>query len=131
MKINKSQHDLLTLIDDHTKWEGDERPGQKLVHYWVPDRDWSKTLNRHIRVGGSGDASMIRGFMRNGFVTPMEQAVKYGCAITGLGMVVLQRYREANIYVNGKWPRYEECADCGSTGHDTGSDTCPGPDVQD
>lgn len=35
------------------------------------------------------------------------------------------------------WPRieakvqHEECADCGSTGHDTGSDTCPGPDVQD
>ncbi len=27
--------------------------------------------------------------------------------------------------------KYEECADCGSTGHDTGSDTCPGPDVQD
>jgi hypothetical protein len=25
----------------------------------------------------------------------------------------------------------EECADCGSTGHDTGSNTCPGPDVQD
>lgn len=24
-----------------------------------------------------------------------------------------------------------ECADCGSTGHSTGSDTCPGPDVQD
>jgi hypothetical protein len=28
-------------------------------------------------------------------------------------------------------PRYQECADCGSTGHDTGSDTCPGPDAQD
>jgi hypothetical protein len=25
----------------------------------------------------------------------------------------------------------DACADCGSTGHDTGSDTCPGPDVQD
>ena len=23
--------------------------------------------------------------------------------------------------------KFEECADCGSTGHDTGSDTCPGP----
>jgi len=32
------------------------------------------------------------------------------------------------------WPDdggYEECADCGSTGHDTGSNTCPGPRVED
>jgi hypothetical protein len=25
----------------------------------------------------------------------------------------------------------DACADCGSTGHNTGSNTCPGPDIQD
>ena len=25
----------------------------------------------------------------------------------------------------------DACADCGSTGHNTGSDTCPGPNEQD
>lgn len=28
-------------------------------------------------------------------------------------------------------PVHSECADCGSTGHDTESNTCPGPDGQD
>lgn len=31
----------------------------------------------------------------------------------------------------GDMPINDACADCGSTGHNTGSDTCPGPDVQD
>lgn len=44
----------------------------------------------------------------------------------------LPSQRQAAVHCSALWGgKPEECADCGSTGHDTGSNTCPGPDVQD
>lgn len=43
-----------------------------------------------------------------------------------------ERKREINLicqrWIKHKISEYAECADCGSTGHDTGSNTCPGPE---
>ncbi len=98
--LNDKQYEMLTLIADHCEWNGSE-----LKRYWVPTyRDWSTTLRRSVIVSGSGDASCIKGLVRKGLVNSIPVVSAYGCVITESGAIALEEYRQANVYVNGKFP---------------------------
>lgn len=105
--LSTSAYELLSLIDEHTKWAGDTRPGNTLTVYWVPRAgpQYVKALGgKGIRVGGAGDAAIIRKLVRLGLVTP-QPVTKYACAITEEGMLALEHYRERCVYdENGHFP---------------------------
>jgi hypothetical protein len=104
-KLSASAYELLTLIDEATKWEGDQRPGAKILRYWVPKAtsEYSLTLKKTVYISGPGDASIIRSLRRHGLVK-QEPLVDYACSITEEGILALEEYREKHVYVEGRIP---------------------------
>jgi hypothetical protein len=98
MKFSERAETLLTLINDCTVWEGDERPGRKLARYFYPRVDgiWSPTLNRLVKVSTAGDASALRALESKGLIARMKPTEhsgpdRYCYAITEDGILALSR----------------------------------------
>jgi hypothetical protein len=96
MKLSPRAITLLTLINDRTAWEGDERPGKVLTLFFYPQSEpmWSPTLNACIDVSSGGDASAFRGLERKGLIVrtmPKETTgtARYAYAITEEGIQAL------------------------------------------
>ena len=98
-RLSLRSYELLALIDENTAWEGDIRPGDKLIRYWVP-RGFPQYLfchKRMILVGGPGDASAIKALIKKRLVDPQPVA-DYSCSITEEGICALEDYREKYLY---------------------------------
>jgi len=108
-QLSQRAYEILTVIDDHTKWEGDTRPGSSLSRYWYPPLDtcnnWSETLGRNVYISGSGDCAILRSFARKGLTKSIPNMIReYACHITEDGMIALERFREESVYVDGRFP---------------------------
>lgn len=90
--ISNKSLELLTLVGDHTEWEGDERPGRTLTRYFIPTnhdkQEWSKTLGSYVIVSGGGDASAFLSLERKGLIRK-ERTATYAFSITEDGLSVL------------------------------------------
>lgn len=74
---------LLSIVEEATQWEGDERPGQKLTRYYYPRDDrigvWLSRWNRfECQVGGSGDSRIFDSLERKGLIRRMKPEVTTG-----------------------------------------------------
>lgn len=97
-KLSDRALELLQLIDDCTKWEGTDRPGGKVMQYFVPSRHprHCETLNKVIDVHGPGDANILKMLSRRRLTK--GQLFEYSYSITEEGIAVLadqwQRIKE-------------------------------------
>ena len=108
MKLTDNQYELLTLIDERTTWDGDERPGTNLHSYFIPKRtcNWSSTLKRDVLISPQTVAAGLKALEKRGFIQRITVADRYGAAITEGGMVALEEYREKYIYnEGGRFPK--------------------------
>ena len=88
-KLSDRALELLQLIDDYTLWEGDIRPGEAMIQYFVPSpyEMHCKTLSRLIDVHGPGDANILKMLARRGLTK--EEFSVYSYSITEDGIAVL------------------------------------------
>lgn len=90
-KLSDRALEVLQLIGEYTEWEGDARPGSKLVRVFTPH--WAdmhcKALDRLMDVQGPGDAAILKMLERRGLTAPMRDIGRYACAITEDGLAAL------------------------------------------
>ena len=92
--MNRIQHELLTLIREHTEFEGQDA-SNPISRYWVPPHrgsQYSEALNSDVNVTGSGVASSLKGMERKGWIK--AQRFNYSYSITEEGIVALESHRE-------------------------------------
>ncbi len=89
--MTAKQIELLALVADYTKWQGDERPGRVLESFFVPQRGpmMSDTLGRALIIGGSGDARCFDSLVSKGFARRMRADEPYWLAVTEDGLLQL------------------------------------------
>jgi hypothetical protein len=83
MKLSSNAYRLLKLVDDSTRWAGDERPGTVLECFYVPQLEDGAT--------GAGDASTFRSLERKGLIKSMPHVGDYAYMITEDGLVTLSQ----------------------------------------
>lgn len=92
--LSAKARELLTLVGDHTEWEGDERPGTTLRRYFIPTdhgkSEYSTTLQRRVIVSGGGDAASFRALERKGLIRK-ERTATYAYSITEDGLLALAK----------------------------------------
>jgi len=95
MKLSDRAYLLLQLVDDHTVWEGDERPGTVLRMYFTPQpKDmWSETLHAVVNPWGVGDSAIFKSLERKGLVRAVILA-PYSYVITEEGILALAKRKE-------------------------------------
>lgn len=95
-KLSTQQAEYLILIADHSGVQESDR-------FWVPPRNgesYSKTLDRHLYVHGTGIASTLRALVEKGYITFIlgyEDA--YFSRVTEDGLAQIERWRK-----EGTWP---------------------------
>jgi hypothetical protein len=81
--LSANGYRLLQLINDRTEWEGDERPGAKLIHYYVPKFGDGAS--------GPGDAATLRSLEKKRLIRP-QLVTRYSYAITEEGIAALAQH---------------------------------------
>lgn len=99
--MTEKQHELLSLIADHTRFEGDCTDGA-IAQFWVPGKrnDYCSSLNKDIWIDGAGAANCLKGMERKGWIK--QQSVgKYSYSITEEGLLQIEKHRErTNFYTH-------------------------------